>query len=64
MQQLSRNCFISPTTAGIMDSAKLGILITILFLPTASYANKNYSCRNSIVCRYTGFYSNLISLKV
>ncbi|WP_131977403.1 ABC transporter permease [Cricetibacter osteomyelitidis] len=36
MQQLSRNRFVSPTTAGTMDSARLGILIAILLFPTAS----------------------------
>ena len=36
MQQLSRNRFVSPTTAGTMDSARLGILMAILFFPTAS----------------------------
>ncbi len=30
MQQLSRNKFVSPTTAGTMDFAKLGILIALL----------------------------------
>lgn len=36
MQQLSRNRFVSPTTAGTMDSARLGILIAMLLLPSAS----------------------------
>ncbi|AAU37399.1 ABC transporter permease [Basfia succiniciproducens] len=36
MQQLSRNRFVSPTTAGTMDSARLGILISMLVFPTAS----------------------------
>ena len=36
MQQLSRNRFVSPTTAGTMDSARLGILIAMLFFPAAS----------------------------
>ena len=36
MQQLSRNRFVSPTTAGTMDSARLGILLGILFFPGAS----------------------------
>ena len=31
MQQLSRNRFVSPTTAGTMDSARLGILMAMLF---------------------------------
>ncbi|MDG2917229.1 ABC transporter permease [Bisgaard Taxon 10/6] len=36
MQQLSRNRFVSPTTAGTMDLARLGILIAILLFPSAS----------------------------
>lgn len=36
MQQLSRNKFVSPTTAGTMDSAKLGILISLMVFTTAS----------------------------
>ena len=35
MQQLSRNKFVSPTTAGKMDSARLGILIAFIVFPTA-----------------------------
>jgi len=33
MQQLSRNKFVSPTTAGTMDAASLGILVAILLFP-------------------------------
>lgn len=36
MQQLSRNKFVSPTTAGTMDSASLGILVALLLFPTAT----------------------------
>ncbi|MDY2796748.1 ABC transporter permease [[Pasteurella] aerogenes] len=36
MQQLSRNRFVSPTTAGTMDSARLGILISILLFPSVA----------------------------
>ncbi|MFZ7199939.1 ABC transporter permease [Avibacterium avium] len=36
MQQLSRNRFVSPTTAGTMDSSRLGILIAMLLFPSAS----------------------------
>lgn len=35
MQQLARNKFVSPTTAGTTDSASLGVLIAILFFPGA-----------------------------
>ncbi len=34
--QLTQNKFVSPTTAGTMDSARLGILLVMLFLPNAS----------------------------
>ena len=36
MQQISQNKFVSPTTAGTIDSAKLGILVTLIFMPTSS----------------------------
>lgn len=37
MQSLSRNKFVSPTTAGTLDSAKLGIMISMLFFSNAAY---------------------------
>jgi len=40
MQQLSRNKFVSPTTAGTMDAARLGILFTLLFLPNIGMLGK------------------------
>jgi iron complex transport system permease protein len=36
MQQLSRNKFVSPTTAGTMDSARLGILVSLMLFTSAS----------------------------
>lgn len=36
MQQLTRNKFVSPTTAGTADSSKLGILVALLFFPKES----------------------------
>lgn len=36
MQQLSMNKFVSPTTGATLDGAKLGILLTLIFLPQAS----------------------------
>lgn len=36
MMQLSRNKFVSPTTAGTLDSARLGILTAMLLFPAAS----------------------------
>lgn len=40
MQSLSRNKFVSPTTAGTMDAAKLGIMISILVFPGANQMQK------------------------
>ncbi|QDP41036.1 ABC transporter permease [Radiobacillus deserti] len=40
MQQLSRNKFVSPTTAGTMDSARFGILVALMLFPTASLMQK------------------------
>lgn len=36
MQQITRNKFVSPTTAGTEDSAKLGILVSMLLFASAS----------------------------
>lgn len=35
MQHLTQNKFVSPGTAGTMDSARLGILVVMVFFPTA-----------------------------
>lgn len=40
MQSLSRNKFVSPTTAGTLDAAKLGILISVLLFSNAGYMEK------------------------
>lgn len=36
MQHLTQNKFVSPTTAGTMDSARLGILVAMIFFPNSS----------------------------
>lgn len=36
MQQLSRNKFVSPTTAGTMDSARFGVLVSLMLFTSAS----------------------------
>lgn len=36
MQQLSRNKFVSPTTAGTLDATRLGILVSMLLFANAS----------------------------
>lgn len=35
MQQLTRNKFVSPTTAGSLDAAQLGLLLGLILLPSA-----------------------------
>ncbi|MDQ0338449.1 iron complex transport system permease protein [Caldalkalibacillus uzonensis] len=40
MQQLSRNKFVSPTTAGTMDSARLGVVVALLLFTSASPLQK------------------------
>lgn len=40
MQQLTRNKFVSPTTAGTIDFAKLGMLIAMLFFAGATPISK------------------------
>ena len=42
MQSLSRNKFVSPTTAGTLDAAKLGIIISMIFFTGVSYIGANY----------------------
>lgn len=37
MQSLSRNKFVSPTTAGTLDAAKLGIIISMIFFTNVTY---------------------------
>ncbi|HED0451393.1 TPA: ABC transporter permease [Campylobacter coli] len=37
IQQLTQNKFVSPTTAGTMDCAKFGILISLIFFTGASF---------------------------
>ena len=36
MQQLSKNKFVSPTTAGTMDSARFGVLVSLMFFTGAA----------------------------
>lgn len=37
MQSLSRNKFVSPTTAGTLDAAKLGVIVSMVFFTNMSY---------------------------
>lgn len=40
MQQLARNKFVSPTTAGTMDAARLGVLISLIYFQSAGMLQK------------------------
>ncbi|MFC4024776.1 ABC transporter permease [Oceanobacillus longus] len=40
MQQLTRNKFVSPTTAGTLDAARLGILVSMMIFTAASPLEK------------------------
>lgn len=40
MQQLTRNKFVSPTTAGTMDAARLGVLVAMILFPAAGMLQK------------------------
>jgi len=40
MQQLSRNKFVSPTTSGTLDSARLGILVSLMIFTSATPLQK------------------------
>ncbi|SFE15385.1 iron complex transport system permease protein [Lentibacillus persicus] len=40
MQQLSKNKFVSPTTSGTLDSARLGILVALMMFTSASPLQK------------------------
>ncbi|KNF07121.1 ABC transporter permease protein [Gottschalkia purinilytica] len=40
MQQISRNKFVSPTTAGTIDCAKLGMLVSLIVFSSASSLKK------------------------
>ncbi|MBX2952600.1 MAG: iron chelate uptake ABC transporter family permease subunit [Leadbetterella sp.] len=40
LQQITQNKFVSPTTAGTLDAAKLGLLIAFLWIPQAGLFNR------------------------
>lgn len=40
MQSLSRNKFVSPTTSGTLDAAKLGVVVAMVFFTSVSYMEK------------------------
>lgn len=43
MQQMTQNKFVAPTTAGTLEAAKMGLLIFLIFIPTADSALKMLS---------------------
>ncbi|MFA5649778.1 MAG: iron chelate uptake ABC transporter family permease subunit [Proteiniphilum sp.] len=43
MQQMTQNKFVAPTTAGTLEAAKMGLLIFLIFIPTAGSALKMLS---------------------
>lgn len=43
MQRLSQNRFVSPTTSGALEAAKMGILFALVFFPEASLAARMLS---------------------
>lgn len=40
MQQMTQNKFVAPTTAGTLEAAKMGLLLFLIFIPTAGAAIK------------------------
>lgn len=40
LQQITQNKFVSPTTAGTLDAAKLGLLIAFLWMPQSGLLNR------------------------
>ena len=51
MQHLMQNKFVSEGTIGMMDSARLGILIVMIFLPNSSILTRSLA---AFVCAYVG----------
>lgn len=58
MQQLTQNKFVSPSTAGTTDSARLGMLVVMLFLPNASLFSRTF------VAFIFAFFGTFIFLKL
>ncbi len=54
MQQLTQNKFVSPTTAGTMDCAKFGILISLIFFCWSVFFHSSYHC--FYICTFGFFY--------
>ncbi|USA54803.1 iron chelate uptake ABC transporter family permease subunit [Acinetobacter sp. C32I] len=63
MQSLSRNRFVSPTTAGLYDCARLGVLVSIILLPSASIFVKTGFAITVTLIGAMAFMSILATLK-
>lgn len=62
MQSLSRNKFVSPTTAGTLDATKLGVLISMMFfLQMSRTFKKNFLRFHICSSRHTIIYANIKS---
>ncbi len=64
MQSLSRNKFVSPTTAGTLDATKLGVLISMMFFTNVTYFQKNFLRFHICFSRHVSLYANIKSNKV
>lgn len=42
MQQMTQNKFVAPSTAGSLDAAKMGVLASLIFIPTSSLLVKAF----------------------
>ena len=58
MQQLSRNKFVSPTTAGTLDATRLGILVSMLLFANASTIEKMIVAFAFALSRHAIIYAN------
>ena len=64
MQQISRNKFVSPTTAATVDFAKLGILASMLVFSSATTMQKMLISFSFFLSRYNDIHENDKSNKV
>src|SRR5690625_7489671 len=51
MQQLSRNKFVSPTTSGTLDSAILGVLVSMMVFTSANPLQQMNACFAFVLVR-------------
>ena len=58
MQSLSRNKFVSPTTSGTLDAAKLGIVVSMIFFTSVWVYGENYLQFYICTDRYDDFHAS------